>query len=509
MTKLKMSWKLWLLVIALLLSIISIFGMPPAILEKGVIVRSIDDSSTAYQSGLRQGDIIISLNNIEITSLDDYSKEIPKLFQSNESEKIVIGTKKQQIVFFTDSIPDITVSDIPNTKIKTGLDLEGGARALVKPEVRLNDQEIDDLISISSERLNVYGISDVSIRKSTDLSGENYMLIEIAGATPRDLEKLIGQQGKFEAKIGNETAFIGGNNDITHVCRDDATCSGVKSCNQYSEGFICDYAFDIYLSEEAAQRHADITSGLGINVSNPNYLDKQIEFYVDDQLTQSLFIHKNLKGQVTTQIQVSGSSQGETREDAIKIAESEMKTMQTILITGSLPYKLEIVKLDTISPVIGDRFNTMIFVTAFVAILAVSLIIFVRYRNFKASIALLAISFSEIIIILGVAAAIKWNLDLPSIVGILITIGTGVDQQIVILDESQSKRAESMKTKIKNALFIVFSAYATSFVALIPLWRAGAGLLRGFAVTTIIGLTIGVLITRPAFADIIKSSSKE
>jgi preprotein translocase subunit SecD len=40
------------------------------------------------------------------------------------------------------------------------------------------------------------------------------------------------------------------------------------------------------------------------------------------------------------------------------------------------------------------------------------------------------------------------------------------------------------------------------------LFWAGAGLLKGFAITTMLGLTIGVLITRPAFADIIKLLEK-
>jgi len=47
-------------------------------------------------------------------------------------------------------------------------------------------------------------------------------------------------------------------------------------------------------------------------------------------------------------------------------------------------------------------------------------------------------------------------------------------------------------------------AYFTSIVAMLPLYWAGAGLLKGFAVTTIIGITTGVLITRPAFADMIR-----
>ena len=58
--------------------------------------------------------------------------------------------------------------------------------------------------------------------------------------------------------------------------------------------------------------------------------------------------------------------------------------------------------------------------------------------------------------------------------------------------------------KIKKAFFMVFAAYFTTSAAMIPLLFAGAGLLKGFAVTTLIGLTNGVFITRPAFAEMME-----
>ena len=94
---------------------------------------------------------------------------------------------------------------------------------------------------------------------------------------------------------------------------------------------------------------------------------------------------------------------------------------------------------------------------------------------------------------------------MASIAGILATVGTGVDQQIVILDEVRTGRETSIKRRMKMALFVVMTAYLTSLVSLLPLYWAGAGLFKGFAFTTIIGITAGVFITRPAFADIIKS----
>ncbi len=477
-----------------------------ALTSSGVVVSSVEKNSIASTSGLTQGEIITAVNGNPIKNLEDYSREITSLFQSSNEEeiKVVLAGKDTQYVFFSDKIPKITVKDISKTNIQTGLDLQGGARALVKPEKELTDAEMQDLIAVSKNRLDEYGISDLNIRPVKDLQGNTFMLIEIAGATPRDIESLIAQQGKFEAKISNQTVFTGGTKDITYVCRNDATCAAISSCSQSQQGWFCNYEFVIHLSTDSAKRHAEITADLGLDPANPGYLDKQIEFYVDDSLTTSLFISEGLQGLETTQIQISGSGQGPDRESAFEDAEQSMKQMQTILITGSLPYKLEIEKLDTISPLLGQKFTNLILLTALVALVAVALVIFLRYRNFKASLALLFTGFSEIIILLGIASAIKWNLDLPSIVGILVMIGTGVDQQIVILDESLSKRAGSMKEKLRWGLYIVMAAYFTTMFSLLPLWSAGAGLLRGFMVTTLIGLTIGVLITRPAFADMLK-----
>ena len=105
---------------------------------------------------------------------------------------------------------------------------------------------------------------------------------------------------------------------------------------------------------------------------------------------------------------------------------------------------------------------------------------------------------------LAVAALIRWNLDAPSIAGIIAGMGTGINDQIILIDESESKENTSLKERIKRALFIIFGAFFTIVAAMLPLFWAGTGLLRGFALTTIIGVSVGILITRPAFAEILR-----
>lgn len=501
----KLTWRIYLMLFFLAISLISIFVDSNGItfLESGLSVEGVETNSSVFEAGLREGMIITHINGIEVNKISDYNSVLADYSSLTEEKKIEFQIKNSDsIISLVDNKiqSEILVLEIPKTRIKTGLDIRGGVRALVTTEEKLTESELDDLIAVSQERLNVYGLSDLVIRKQYDSSGNSYMVVEIAGSNPKDLEELIAKEGKFEAKIGDETVFVGGEEDITYVGRTGQDAY-ISECFSVNGGEACNFHFVIFLSEAAAQRHADITESLSINGS---YLSKTLDFYVDDRLTSSLNIGSSLKGSIATQIQISGSGSGTTREEAIEVARTEMKKLQTILITGSLPYKLEIVKIDRISPLLGAQFSKTILLASIVAFGSICLIIFVRYRKLKLSLLMLGIALSEIIMILGFSSLMKANLDLASIAGIIAAIGTGINDQQVIVDETRRNKNESVGLKVRDALFIIFTSFTTILASLFPLFYAGAGLLKGFAVTSIIGIVLGVLITRPAFADMIK-----
>ena len=113
----------------------------------------------------------------------------------------------------------------------------------------------------------------------------------------------------------------------------------------------------------------------------------------------------------------------------------------------------------------------------------------------------------KISLVLGVAVIIRQNIDLAAIAGIIAAVGTGVDDQIVITDEALNRGGRedvAWRDRIKRAFFIIFGSYFSVIVSMTPLLFAGAGLLRGFAITTMLGVSIGVFITRPAYAKIVE-----
>lgn len=581
----KMTTRLWILAIFVVLSIIAI--NPTGYFKEGVQINTITAGSTVSLEGLEKGEIIKEINGKEITSIIDFNTVTEDLFSeielvkwdiettnnSFEYESLTIGlnidenltvtsvsqeaaeagigkgmfisklngeeiedqtqlytiknklepkirinllTNKNQYVFFTSSL-DLVVKAIPKTNLRAGLDISGGAKALIKPEGNLSDSEFNDLITITKERLNIFGLSDIVVRSVKDSPFPNankFMLVEVAGSSPAELEELIGRQGKFEAKIGNETVFIGGKEDIKSVCRNDATCAGIRGgCPQTADGgYVCNFEFVIYLSPKAAERQAEITSTLSENItsSGGRYLSKPLDLYLDDNFVTSLQISASLKGKAVTNIAISGPGVGATQQEAFDAATSEMNHLQTVLVTGGLPVKLRIEKLDSVSSLLGEEFVKNILLTGIFAAIAVSLVIFIRYRDLKLVIPVILTLFAEILLILGAAAMIRWNLDLASIAGIIASVGTGVDHLVIIIDESRAQKIKySLNERVKRAFFIIFGAFATTFVAMIPLWWAGAGIIRGFAVTTIIGISIGVFIARPAFASVIQQITKE
>jgi len=329
----------------------------------------------------------------------------------------------------------------------------------------------------------------------------------------------------------------------------DPQRSGIQQAGQN----VWRFYFGVLVSAQGAEKFAKVTSGIPSipDASGEAYLqDSEIFIYLDDKLVTSLRIGSELGGKAYTDPQISGSR--ETRKEAIE----EKLYLQTILRSGSIQTGLDIVSIDIISPTLGSGFVRSSAYVGLLAGFAVFLVIIARYRKPKFALPMFFVTLSEIIIVLGVAAindsriwigilvvnlliilaallkkqemdifsvlgaltipllgaGLSWTIDLPAIAGIIAAIGTGIDHQIIILDETltgHARRIYGLKDKIKTAFFIIFGAAGTMVAAMLPLIFLVAEFVKGFAITTIIGVWIGISVTRPAYARIIESLSKE
>ena len=496
-------------VLILLAAVIAAFiALSPNPWQDGLEITRIEPGSLASDVGVSEGERIVSVDQTPAPTIAKFGELTSDV---GPNETVLIETEKS---FYRITFPEnrslgnlgIEVAKIPTSRLRTGLDLQGGSRFLLKPEEQVSQEDMEILISNMNRRLNLFGLSDVTVRDASDFGGQQYILVEAASVNEREIREVVSSQGKFEAKIGNDSVFRG--TDVLSVCR-SAECSGIDflagGCQASGPGeHFCPFYFSITLNENAANRQADLTRG--IPVVN-GYLTESLSLYLDGELVDELNIGEDLKGRPSVSIQISGSGSGSTEDAASKQAIREMKQLQTILITGSLPVKLELVQTDTVSPALGEEFVRNALLTGGAAIIAVMLLLLLAYRRVIIAIPIIMTSLMELFLLLGVASLIGWTIDLAAIAGIIAAIGTGVNDQIIITDEAfrgELRRLRSWKEKLKSAFSVIMGAYFTLLFAMIPLFVIGAGFLRGFAVTTIIGITVGVLITRPAYARIIE-----
>ncbi len=117
-------------------------------------------------------------------------------------------------------------------------------------------------------------------------------------------------------------------------------------------------------------------------------------------------------------------------------------------------------------------------------------------------------AFSEVVILLGFAAYLGYPLSLSVIASFIAVLGTGVDDLVIIADEVMAEGEVSSQrvfsSRFKKAFWVIGVAAATTIIAMSPLAVLNLGELRGFAIFTILGVLVGVLITRPAYGDILR-----
>ncbi|MDR2623615.1 MAG: preprotein translocase subunit SecD [Methanobrevibacter sp.] len=375
--------------------------------------------------------------------------------------------------------------------ISQGLDLKGGSLVQLQLEHSVDKDTMDVVTNVIDKRLNTFGVKDVKVRSS----GNQLVVVEMAGVTGAEVERLIGNPGIFEAKIDNVTVLSG--TDIESVENFEAPGTTWK--------------VPFTVTTEGAKKFADNAKGKA---------GHKVYMYLDGNLTDKNAPELDAGlagGEPNKNVQVQGTAN--THEEAV----TKAKELQTILKSGSIPVKVKVIGSNTISPELGEKFLWGAIIAGLLAIVAISIVIFIRYKRPFLAIPIVITSVSEVLIVMGIASAINWNIDLAAIVGLIASIGTGVDDQIIITDEVLhhdtsvgSKRAERRRMartrmNVKNALFIIFASAGTLIAAMLPLvyvgfarGSSGIGVLAGFAFTTILGVLVGIFITRPVYAKFVE-----
>ncbi len=252
---------------------------------------------------------------------------------------------------------------------------------------------------------------------------------------------------------------------------------------------------------QIADRFGDVTVGLKFNsqgavdferITGEN-VRKRLAIVLDGVVHSAPVIQERISG---GQAQITGNF---TMEEARDLA--------IVLRAGALPAPVNILEERTVGPSLGnDSIKQGIMATAIGTLLVI--LFMMMYYRLSGAVADLAL-ITNIFIVLAVLAAFKATLTLPGIAGLLLTVGVAVDANILIFERIREELRTGKTIRIaldagyNRAFITIIDTHITGIVAAALLIMFGTGPIKGFAVTTIIGLLASlftaVFVTRVMF----------
>jgi preprotein translocase subunit SecD len=288
-------------------------------------------------------------------------------------------------------------------------------------------------------------------------SSEQDALSQLGGSVPYDAKLVqtapgVNPSGWYEIRAAAEV----GGTDIR-----SARVSNNQNTNQPE--------VDFYLTTAAGDHFAQFTSA---NKGKP------LAVVLDNKIREVA----NIEGQIRDQGEISGGSM--TAQDANDLA--------MLLNTGSLPASLHYLQESTIGPSLGADSIRQGVMAAIVGMLAVLIFMLVYYKGagINADLALIL----NLVILLGFMGYFSAVLTLPGIAGVILTVGMGVDSNVLIFERIREELragkspAAAVDQGFAHAWTTILDTHVTTVVSAAILFLFGTGPVKGFAVTLTIGL---------------------
>jgi preprotein translocase subunit SecD len=175
-----------------------------------------------------------------------------------------------------------------------------------------------------------------------------------------------------------------------------------------------------------------------------------------------------------------------------RFGQTEANDLALVLRAGALPASIQYQEERTVGPSLGAdsiRHGVQASVVALIAVM-IFMVMYYRLSGVNAVIALIL----NLLILLAALAYFGAVLTLPGIAGVILTIGMGVDSNVLIFERIREERrggkasAAAVDIGFKRAFLTIIDTHVTTVVSAIFLFVFGTGPVKGFAVTLTIGL---------------------
>ena len=200
-----------------------------------------------------------------------------------------------------------------------------------------------------------------------------------------------------------------------------------------------------------------------------------------------------LDGVVYSAPRVNGEIGGGQSSISGNFTVEDTKDLANTLKSGRMPAPARIVQEEVVGPTLGAQSiqqGLWSFVVAFVILMLYMIVMYDFIPGMMANCALII----NLFFTLGILASFQSALTMPGIAGIVLTLGTAVDANVLIYERiKEEMRAgkgikQALQAGYSNAFSAIFDSNLTSLITGIILLVTGTGPIRGFATTWIIGI---------------------
>lgn len=361
---------------------------------------------------------------------------------------------------------------------RRGLDLAGGSIVTFQANldgVDLTGDELSNAMqtveTLMRSRLTALGYTEAQL----SLSGSDRIRIEIPSVTnPEEAASLLGTTAKLTFRDSEGNVLLDGS----------AIDSASPAYGKVTENGADQYFVQLVIKEEFVDDWADITETVS---KKENSSDRYIAIYLDEEMQSSPGVSERLSG---SECVITGSFTAE-----------EVKWLAHVISAGQLPFSLETIELRSVSATLGEKALESCLTAAAIGLVLVMIFMLLVYRlpGLISVMSLLAYTSVFILILYFPFGDFKFNLTLPGIAGVVLTIGMAVDANVIIFEriKEELRLGRSIKAAVNagydRAIVAILDSNVTTIIAAVVLWVFGTGTIVGFAQTLFIGIVLSML----------------
>jgi len=229
------------------------------------------------------------------------------------------------------------------------------------------------------------------------------------------------------------------------------------------------YDVNFTISTEAARRFGPFTEK---NINRPMaiVLDRQVQSVA------------TIQGRIEDSGRITGS-----------FTQQQARDLALVLRSGALPASIRYLEERTVGPSLGADSIRQGFMASVASLIAVMVFMLIYYRlaGINAAVALVL----NLLILLAILAYFGAALTLPGIAGVILTVGMGVDSNVLVFERIREElragkaTAAAIDAGFGRAFLTIIDTHVTTIVSCVFLFLFGTGPVQGFAVTLVIGLT--------------------